>query len=123
MAMAVARFAKENEEKSSDQSHESQSTEIVIQSGRACTKKRQKTEGESENEARSLEEGKRVCGILVVWPNFVLPGNTKCSSLREEKTEWEYISEEVEADCGGEVDCQSVEIDKAAGVCKGTVTH
>lgn len=123
----------------------------MIQSGRACTKKRQKTEGESENEARSLEEGKRVRGILVVWPSFVLPGDTKCSSLREEKTEWEYcrffgerkasawntslsvclsrsvslspISEEVEADCGGEVDCQSVEIDKAAGVCKGTVTQ
>jgi hypothetical protein len=48
----------------------------VIQSGRACTKKRQKTEGESENEARSLEEGKRVRGILVVWPNFVLPGKS-----------------------------------------------
>lgn len=123
----------------------------MIQSGRACTKERQKTEGESENEARSLEEGKRVRGILVVWPNFVLPGDTKCSSLREEKTEWEYsrffgerkasawntslsvclspsvslspISEEVEADCGGEVDFQSVEIDKAAGVCKGTVTQ
>lgn len=117
----------------------------MIQSGRACTKKRQKTEGESENEARSLEEGKRVRGILVVWPNFVLPGDTKCSSLREEKTEWEYsrffggrkagawntslsvclspIAEEVEADCGVEVDCQSVEIDNADGVCKGTVTQ
>jgi hypothetical protein len=31
MAMAVARFAKENEEKSSDQSHESQYTEIVME--------------------------------------------------------------------------------------------
>jgi hypothetical protein len=37
----------------------------VIQSARACAKKRQKTEGESENEARSLEEGKRVRGLLV----------------------------------------------------------
>jgi hypothetical protein len=37
----------------------------AIQSARACAKKRQKTEGESENEARSLEEGKRVRGILV----------------------------------------------------------
>ncbi len=33
------------------------------------------------------------------------------------------VSEEVEADCGGKVDCQSVEVDKAAGVCKGTVTQ
>jgi len=31
MAMAVARFAKENEEKSSDQSHESQYTEIIME--------------------------------------------------------------------------------------------
>ncbi len=52
----------------------------VIQSGRACTKKRQKTEGESENEARSLEEGKRVRGILVVWPSFVLPGKVSLYS-------------------------------------------
>ncbi len=37
----------------------------MIQSARACAKKRQKTEGESENEARSLEEGKRVRGLLV----------------------------------------------------------
>jgi len=33
------------------------------------------------------------------------------------------VSEEVEGDCGGKVDCQSVEVDKAAGVCKGTVTQ
>lgn len=47
----------------------------AIQSARACAKKRQKTEGESENEARSLEEGKRVRGILSL-PNFVLPGKS-----------------------------------------------
>jgi hypothetical protein len=77
----------------------------VIHSARACEKKRR-----SENEVGSLEEGKRVHGILV------------CRTLSR-SVSLSPISEEVEANCGGKVDCQSVEVDKTAGVCKGTVTQ
>lgn len=77
----------------------------MIQSARACEKKRR-----SENEVGSLEEGKRVHGILVC----LSVSRSVCLSP---------ISEEVEGDCGGKVDCQSVEVDKAAGVCKGTITQ
>ncbi len=52
----------------------------MIQSARACAKKRQKTEGESENEARFFG-GRKASSRNTSLPNFVLPGKFLYSSL------------------------------------------